>query len=122
MVYESVRVFFFKVTVLFMCICTIRIAYMYVYSSILFRCIYLFIAAFFPRFKTFHCSSNISRMCVFPHPSLFKNRLLCSSRRFFTFFQEMYSNYSLCQLTPRIKAFKSLCVITIMCRNNLGHH
>lgn len=34
-----------------MCICTIRIAYMYVYSSILFRCIYLFMAAFSPVLK-----------------------------------------------------------------------
>lgn len=37
------------------------------------------------------------------------------------FLQEMPSNYSLCQLIPRIKAFKSLCVITIMHMNNLGH-
>lgn len=40
---------------------------------------------------------------------------------FLHFFQELHSNYSLCQLIPRIKAFKSLCVITIMHMNNLGH-
>lgn len=40
---------------------------------------------------------------------------------FLHFFQEMHSNYSLCQLIPRIKAFKSLYVITIMHMNNLGH-
>lgn len=44
-----------------MCIHTVRITYMHVYSSILFRIIYLlYICFFFPFYLTFHCSGNNS--------------------------------------------------------------
>lgn len=105
-----------------MCIYTIRVAYMYDYSSILFRCIYLFTAAFPPFFKPSIVPVISLEYVYSPAHRFLKIGYYVALEDFFTFFQEMYSNYSLCQLTPRIKAFKSLCVITIMCRNNLGHH
>lgn len=71
---------------------------------------------------TFHYPSNIS--CIWVLFSSFKKKIgyYLGLGDFFTFSQEMHSNYSLCQLIPRIRAFKSLCVITIMHMNNLGHH
>lgn len=54
-----------------MCIYTIRITYMYVYSSILFRIIYLFHICFFPFYLTFHCSSNNSLVQVCFAPTSF---------------------------------------------------
>lgn len=65
------------------------------------------ISAFFPFYLTFHCSSNNSLVhACFAPTSFLKIGYYVGLEDFFTFFQEMYSNYSLCQLTPRIKAFK----------------